>query len=240
MSRLFSNLRRLELVLLVVGLALVGSAAFVYVGGRILSRGAVARFHADMPAQDAVTHHGLTAVTQIDYTLWSPKRIEQYEASLAEHFEGPLAVLRVDKIHLEVPVFEGTSDLVLNRGVGRIEGTARIGESGNIGIAGHRDGFFRGLKDVAVGDTMELQTSAGTQTYMIDSITLVDPSDVSVLKNEPAPRLTLVTCFPFYYVGSAPQRYIVHASLKGETKTLNEPAKASLQATASRAKENTQ
>jgi len=232
-------LKRLEVVLLVVGLALVGSAAFMYVGGRIYSRGAVARFHEGLPSQDAVTV-GLKSVTTVDYSLWAPKRIEQYKASLAEHFDQPLAVLRVDKIHLEVPVFEGTSEPVLNRGVGRIEGTARVGEAGNIGIAGHRDGFFRGLKDVGVGDTMELETSAGTQTYMIDSIRLVTPDDVSVLKNDPVPAMTLVTCFPFYFVGSAPQRYIVHASAKGEIKLLNEPAKASLQATASRTKESTQ
>jgi len=232
-------LKRLEVVLLVVGLALVGSAAFMYVGGRIYSRGAVARFHEGLPSQDAATG-GLKSVTTVDYSLWAPKRIEQYKASLAEHFDQPLAVLRVDKIHLEVPVFEGTSEPVLNRGVGRIEGTARVGEAGNIGIAGHRDGFFRGLKDVGVGDTMELETSAGTQTYMIDSIRLVTPDDVSVLKNDPVPAMTLVTCFPFYFVGSAPQRYIVHASAKGEIKLLNEPAKASLQATASRTKESTQ
>jgi sortase A len=123
--------------------------------------------------------------------------------------------------------------------VGRIVGTTRIGETGNVGIAGHRDGFFRGLKDVLIGDTMELETGTGRQTYVVDSIKVVNPDDVSVLKNEPAPALTLVTCYPFYFIGSAPQRYIVHASLKGETKSINEPPKASLQATASRSKENT-
>jgi len=240
MSRLNLNLKRLELVLLVVGLALTGFAAFMYISGRVYSRGAVERFHASLPSQDAAARNGLKSVTEVDFSLWAPKRIEQYKASLAEHFDEPLAVLKVEKIHLEVPVFEGTSDLVLNRGVGRIDGTARVGEVGNIGIAGHRDGFFRGLKDVAVGDTMELETPAGTQTYIIDSMKLVNPDDVSVLKNESVPSLTLVTCFPFYFVGSAPQRFIIHASLKGGTTTLNEPAKASLQATASRTKEITQ
>jgi len=240
MSRIISNSKRLEIVLFVAGLALVGFATFKYVRGRISAREAVERFHAGLPSQDAAAHTGLKSVTEVDFSLWSPKRIDQYKASLAEHFDGPLAVLKVDKIHLEVPVFEGTSDPVLNRGVGRIEGTAHVGEAGNLGIAGHRDGFFRGLKDVGVGDTMELETPAGTQTYIIDSISLVNPDDVSVLKNESVPAITLVTCFPFYFVGSAPQRYIVHASLKGGTTTLNEPAKASLQATASRTKEITQ
>jgi sortase A len=235
-----SNLRRLEIVLLAGGVALVALAASVYIGGRMYSRGAVERFHSSSSSQPAQARTRLQSVTKVDYSLWDPTRIEEYKATLAEHFDEPEAVLRIDKIHLEVPVFEGTSDRVLNRGLGRIEGTARIGESGNVGIAGHRDGFFRGLKDVQVGDTMELETLAGTQTYVIDSITLVNPDDVSVLKNESAPELTLVTCFPFYFVGSAPERYIVRASLKGDIKTMDESARASSQATASRDKEDTQ
>ena len=220
--------------MLIVGLAMVCFAAFKYIGGRIYSQAAVEEFHSSLPSKGESARASLRVPTQVDYELWSPKRIAAYKKALTEHFDGPLALLRVNKIHLEVPVFEGTSDLVLDRGVGWIEGTAHVGEAGNIGIAGHRDGFFRGLMNVGVGDSMDLETTAGTQTYVIDSITVVTPDDVSVLKNESASALTLVTCFPFYFVGSAPHRYIVHASLKGETKTLNEPAKASLQATASR------
>lgn len=235
-----SNLRRVELVLLVAGLVLTGVAAALYVGGRVYSRVAVARFQSASRSAPTGERPAVRRGTPVDYSLWSPKRVKQYEASLAEHFDAPLAVLKVGKIRLEVPIFEGTSELVLNRGVGRIEGTARIGESGNIGIAGHRDGFFRGLKDVSIGDTMELETARGTQTYMIDSIRLVERDDVSVLINEPNSEVTLVTCFPFYFVGSAPLRYIVHATLQDETRTMNESAKASSQATASRSKENTQ
>ena len=95
--------------------------------------------------------------------------------------------------------------------MGRIEGTARIGEVGNIGIAGHRDGFFRGLKDIETGDTMELETLTGTQSYVIDKISIVSPEDVYVLDPSEESRITLVTCYPFYFVGKAPLRYIVHA-----------------------------
>ena len=239
MSSRYSNLKRVELVLLTVGLTLMAYSAFAYLRGRLYSQGAMERFQSTARLQSVSERGAIKSVTQIDYTLWSPKRITQYKAALAEYFDEPLAVLRVDKIQLEVPIFEGTSDRVLNRGAGRIEGTARIGEPGNIGIAAHRDSFFRGLKDVGVGDSIELETHAGTQTYVIDSIKLVEPNNVSVLENQSIPELTLVTCFPFYYVGSAPQRYIVHAYLRGETKTLNEPVKASLQAAASRTKEST-
>ena len=232
------KLKRLQAVLLAAGLILVGYAIVTYVRGRVDSRAAVARFDAQSTSPRHATA-GLNGAAPVDYSLWSEKRIKEYEATLAEHFDAPVGILRVEKIRLEVPVFDGTDDRVLNRGVGRIVGTTRVGQSGNIGIAGHRDGFFRGLKDVVVGDTMELQTAVARQTYVIDSIKTVSPDDVSVLKNGPTPGLTLVTCYPFYFIGSAPQRYIVHASFKGETSLMNEPQKASLQATASRTKENT-
>jgi sortase A len=236
-TRIF-NIKGWETALLAVGIVLVGYAAFAYFSGRISSKAAVATFQAHTTATPAGSGN-VKAATTVDYTLWSEKRIKDYEATLAEHFDPPLAVLRIQKIHLEVPLFDGTDDPVLNRGVGRIVGTAQVGQTGNMGIAGHRDGFFRGLKDVVLGDALELETTAGTQTYIIDSIKLVTPDDVSVLRNEPTSALTLVTCYPFYFVGSAPQRYIVHASARGQPKTRNEPPKASLQATASRTKERT-
>src|SRR6187399_2240272 len=120
-------------------------------------------------------------------------------------------VLRVPSLKLVVPVFEGTSEENLNRGAGRIEGTAPIGDLGNIGIAAHRDGFFRVLKDIRVGDELLLERLDATDTYRIVATRIVDPSDVSVLSATGAPAVTLVTCYPFYYVGSAPQRFIVRA-----------------------------
>jgi len=124
-----------------------------------------------------------------------------------------VAVLGISKFRLRVPVFEGTDDLILNRGVGWIVGTGRPGEAGNIGLAGHRDGFFRGLKDIAVGDAVELTTLAARATYVVDEIEIVSPERVDVLAPRASPSLTLVTCYPFYYVGDAPQRFIVHARL---------------------------
>ena len=86
----------------------------------------------------------------------------------------PEAVLRVPKLKLEVPIYEGTSDHTLNRGAGRIEGTARIGEAGNLGIAAHRDGFFRPLKSIAVGDVMFLDTVQETRHYRVVRVGIVD------------------------------------------------------------------
>ena len=153
----------------------------------------------------------------VDFSLWGEQRVKLTDRALADkHPERPLAVLRIPKISLEAPLFDGTDDLTLNHAVGRIAGTSRPGEPGNIGIAGHRDGFFRGLKDVRVGDAIELKTLKGTDTYIVDQIQIVSPRQVEVLRPKSVPSLTLVTCYPFYFFGSAPQRYIVTASLSPE------------------------
>jgi len=146
-----------------------------------------------------------------DLALWSPQRIAAWRNTLTMPREVPLAVLRIPRINLEVPVLEGTSEVTLNRGVGHIEETALPGMNGNAGIAGHRDGFFRALKDADLGDAIELETLDGKQIYRIERTWIVNPEDVSVLDPTSAQSITLVTCYPFYFVGSAPERYIVRA-----------------------------
>jgi sortase A len=121
------------------------------------------------------------------------------------------------KFNLRVPVFEGTDELALNRGVGWIAGTARPGQNGNIGIAGHRDGFFRRLKNIGTGDAIELSTDKSRGVYTVDQIEIVNPDNVGVLRPRGVPSLTLTTCYPFYFIGDAPQRFIVHAVLKQQT-----------------------
>jgi sortase A len=146
-----------------------------------------------------------------DLSLWDPGRITAWRRALSEPAPPPLAVLRIPKIRLEVPVLPGTDDLTLNRAVGHIDETALPGTEGNSGIAGHRDGFFRGLKDIGPDDAIELETLRGKEVYRVERIWVVDPEDVSVLDATRTRSLTLVTCYPFYHVGPAPQRYIVRA-----------------------------
>jgi len=143
--------------------------------------------------------------------LWDPKRIAEWRATQTPSAPPPLAVLRIPRVGVEAPVLEGTDDWTLNRGVGHIEDTAAPGVDGNVGIAGHRDGFFRPLKDITSGDLLEVETRAGVAQYHVDRVWIVNPDDVSVLDPTPSPSVTLVTCYPFYYVGSAPQRFIVRA-----------------------------
>jgi sortase A len=148
-----------------------------------------------------------------DQTLWSPERIAAWRNAVKDPGATPLAILRIPRIRLEVPVLDGTDDVSLNRAVGHIADTARPGTDGNSGIAGHRDGFFRGLKDIAPGDAIQLETLRATEVYRVERTWIVDPEDVSVLDPTPTRSLTLVTCYPFYFVGSAPRRFIVRAAL---------------------------
>ena len=148
-----------------------------------------------------------------DYTLWSSKRVDDYHESNTQRNDAPLAILSIDKLELKVPVYNGTDEISLNRGAGRIKGTARVDSVGNLGIAAHRDGFFRVLKDIELGDSIDMLTHQGKTKFVVSSITIVDPSDISVLAPTDDPTITLVTCYPFYFVGHAPKRYIVKGEL---------------------------
>ena len=111
-------------------------------------------------------------------------------------------------------VREGDDAATLRHAVGHIPDTAMPGEQGNAGLAGHRDTFFRGLKSIREGDRITMTTTQGVLEYTVRDTSVVDPDDVSVLRPTGRRTLTLVTCYPFYYIGSAPRRFIVQAELE--------------------------
>ncbi|HEX7895343.1 MAG TPA: class D sortase [Terriglobales bacterium] len=156
-------------------------------------------------------------VAGVDVSLWGTARIHAYERSLASKIAPPIALLSIPRLRLTAPVFDGTDELTLNRGVGRIESTATAGSDGNVGIAGHRDGFFRGLKDIKQGDIIKLETTTQEDTYVVGATDVVAPTDVSVLAGSSTPAVTLITCYPFYFVGNAPHRFVVKAWLQNRT-----------------------
>ena len=178
------------------------------VGAVLVSVVAFARLDGDAGRAAALESFAASAA-QPDQTLWSPERIRDYQASLKTVTDVPVAVLRVPELHLEVPVFATDTELHLNRGAGLIAGMGLPDTGGNVGIAGHRDGYFRVLKDVHVGDTIDVQTLASTTHYRVTDISIVAPTDVHVLDSTDIATLTLVTCYPFYFIGEAPKRYIV-------------------------------
>lgn len=127
-------------------------------------------------------------------------------------FEGAALIrLEVPRLGMSVLVAEGTTAHTLKLGAGHIRGTAYPDESGNVGIAGHRDTFFRPLRGINPGDTIVLTTPHEALRYSVEWTRVVQPSEIEVLRPSPEPVLTLVTCYPFKFVGSAPQRFIVRA-----------------------------
>jgi sortase A len=119
--------------------------------------------------------------------------------------------IEIPNIGVSAIIQEGVASRTLRRGAGRIPGTALPWEEGNVGIAAHRDRFFRGLKDIQKDDLVTLTTVHGTYQYRVESTEVVTPRDTHVLAETGDDTLTLVTCYPFYYVGSAPKRFIVRA-----------------------------
>lgn len=146
-----------------------------------------------------------------DVSLWDAERVKMWKESLVTDKRAPLALLKIPRLKIDVAVLEGTDELTLNRGAGWIEGTARPGEKGNVALSAHRDGFFRALKDIAVGDELVLETPRETTRYVVSWTKVVKPEDVSVLDATDGAAVTLVTCYPFYFIGSAPTRFIVRA-----------------------------
>ena len=121
--------------------------------------------------------------------------------------------LAIPRLKLAAMVREGSGARTLDIALGHIPGTAFPGEDGNVAVAGHRDTLFRGLGGVHKSDRIEFQTLHGTYEYEVESTQIVKPNDVAVLNPASYPEITLVTCYPFHYIGSAPDRFIVKARL---------------------------
>jgi sortase A len=182
-----------------LGIVLLGTYSGARAYGELERRQAVAAFaHERVP----------------DQALWSEGRIRAYAAHANEPHPAdalPAALLRVARVDLEVPVYADTSERNLNRGAGLVAGTALPDSDGNIAIAAHRDGYFRVLENVALGDLVELEGASRKRTYRITELVIVEPADIWPLHATDEPTVTLVTCYPFYFVGNAPQRFIVRA-----------------------------
>ncbi|GMU65569.1 MAG: hypothetical protein AMXMBFR36_18430 [Acidobacteriota bacterium] len=135
----------------------------------------------------------------------------------------PLAKLRIPRLGLEAVVAEGVEESVLSRAVGHLPSSARPGEIGNIALAAHRDTFFRPLEGIRVGDLVRLEAPSGTDEYRVEWFSVVAPHDVAVLAATDHPALTLVTCYPFRYIGPAPERFVVRARRVGGDPSIAPP-----------------
>lgn len=126
-----------------------------------------------------------------------------------------IAKLTIPRLDAKLYIVEGVDTAELRRGPGHMPGTAMPGADGNCVIAGHRDTHFRVLKDIRRGDDIVLETNGGQFLYRVKSTQIVPPTDTAVLNPTTQPTLTVITCYPFYYLGAAPKRFIVRAELAG-------------------------
>jgi sortase A len=208
-------LRALEISCWIAGIALV----LLYVSARgsaIVERneGIAAFAQARMLAAAPPVAEYAGTERAPDQSRWSESRRQRYAAQMAEPTSAlvvPEAVLRIRSIRLEVPVYADLNERNLNRGAVFVPGTASPDSEGNVAIAAHRDGFFRALEGVAVGAIVEVESRSRRRLYRVTELLIVEPTDTSSLRVTKWPALTLVTCYPFYFVGSAPQRFIVRA-----------------------------
>jgi len=184
------------------GLLVIGVALGAWCGAVLLE----ARFFQQLPVTPAATVNALPGETP---RAPSPMRTPIAVGSWLARLEAP-------SVKLRATVLEGTDDGTLARGAGHIEDTAFPGGVGNVGIAGHRDTVFRPVRNLRVGDPLVITTTDHVYRYKISRTTIVDPEDVYVLDDADHPTLTLVTCYPFEYIGHAPRRFIVSADLVGD------------------------
>lgn len=172
----------------------------------------------DIPASElASTASGATLAAagtapQDAPTATTERRSAAPTASRASPLDA-LGRIVVPRLGLEVMVADGVDAHTLRRAAGHIPGTSRLGSGGNVGIAGHRDSWFRPLKDVRAGDEVVVTTPGAVSRYRVEWAEVMVPDDTSALRPTTYPALTLVTCYPFYYVGTAPDRFVVRARL---------------------------
>jgi sortase A len=189
--------RWLERVLLVVGIALLGWYSTVKIAA---SR-----------EQAALSRELEAARITADHAQHGAADAEESADSKVPQLRDLVGRLEVPRVKLSAIAREGVDARTLRGSVGHVPGTALPGDEGNAAFAAHRDTYFAALKDVRMGDEVVITTKDGVHRYTVTQTRVVDPSEVSVLDATGGRTLTLVTCYPFDYVGSAPRRFIVHA-----------------------------
>lgn len=206
----------LEKILLLVGVVCLGIFLWSWLDSRLFEARQEEVLEQTLAEHQRALPADSKPASETD-ALSSFRRAEKRPASPPPGEGELLGRIRIPRVDITAVVVEGVGKTSLRRAAGHIPGTAMPSEgAGNVGIAAHRDSFFRGLKDIRKDDTIELTTLDGTERYRVEWTKIVQPTDTSVLAPTDGPALTLVTCYPFYYVGSAPKRFIVRAHRIGD------------------------
>ncbi len=172
----------------------------------------------------ALSYVALTLIQARSYQNAANNSLEEQIHAAEQHTALPsrsaikegdvLGRIEIPRVGVSVAILEGTTPQTLRMGVGHIDGTALPGQPGNSGIAGHRDTYFRELKEIRSNDQILIHTATGVESYEVDWVQITNPSDVDILAPTTGSGLTLVTCYPFHYIGAAPERFVVHAHMQ--------------------------
>ena len=214
-----SKLRWLEYLLLFGGLVAVDYYIWVNVESNLSQMYGEWKFERTLRGEESpvgrfiVDPSGLRRILGLGQAPQPMTRPRQHEGPRLRHFmkDEVLGRLEIPRLNIRVMVREGDDAATLRHAAGHIPSTAFPGDSGNVAFAAHRDTFFRPLRNIRKSDRIFVSTLDGNYEYVVESTSIVSPSDVSVLKASAAHELTLVTCYPFYYIGSAPHRFVVRA-----------------------------
>jgi sortase A len=187
----------------------LGVAVLVYAGGTAAYAGIYQRYQSWKFERARVSAIVQTLEQEAAVPKVGKSAIVEQAAVLGEG--DVVGKLEVPRIGIAVVVLQGIGNHTLNVGAGHVPGTPLPGADGNVAIAAHRDTFFRKLEGIVVGDSIQFATVRRTYDYVVDSTEIVDPQDTRVMESRARPELTLITCYPFYFVGAAPKRFVVHA-----------------------------
>jgi len=200
------GLQWIERLLLVVGIACLGYYGYVSAEAALYQAYETRELDAILASVPPPPTPALETSFPASPEIVEPARKQPAPGSM-------LGRLEIPRLRVAAIVRAGSDARTLRLAVGHIPGTALPGEPGNVGLAAHRDTFFRRLGEIRSGDIVRLVTPDGTFVYQVAGTQIVEPKEVSVLDPTEEPALTLVTCYPFRYIGSAPKRFIVRANL---------------------------
>lgn len=217
-----------EHVLLMVGLIAIDCYIWINTGAALSQAYISWSFSRELHSQEASVslfiREGLGSLVGISTSRSAPltrsENTREFAAprsadsTLPPHLldDAVIGRMEIPRLNLNLMIREGVTPRTLRTAVGHVRSTSLPGYPGNVALAAHRDIFFRPLRDIERGDSITIETICGSFQYAVSSIDIVAPNAVSVLKAASRPTLTLITCYPFYYVGSAPRRFVVRAS----------------------------
>lgn len=230
-----SRLRWLELFLLIVGLGAIDYYVWVQVDANLYQAYEDWKFERSLHGETAsvtgfiVDEHGFRRIFGLGTPpsgSMPPAPTQNPEVRAQQRFyhrDELIGRIVIPRLNVRVMIREGDDESTLRNAVGHIPSTAMPGQFGNVALAAHRDTFFRPLRNIRKNDRIIVSTLNGSYEYLVETTEIVSPSDVSVLEASAPHELTLVTCYPFYYIGSAPRRFVVHATQVAATPQPQQP-----------------